>query len=154
MPERAEPHGQSNRPSYAPTFPSDLHLAMPAPDAAATWSTRGGAEAGGEQVLDMDFTPVIGRILKISPKERTTYLFSATTTIRKCAWFAWPARQITTPSSVPLGRAVMRKGVSVPEWLWEASAPHRLSATSDVPLHGQLSQGQRLIEQILKRGPF
>lgn len=31
-----------------------------------------------DRLLDMDFGPVIDKILKVIPKERTTYLFSAT----------------------------------------------------------------------------
>jgi len=31
-----------------------------------------------DRLLDMDFGPVIDKILKVMPKERTTYLFSAT----------------------------------------------------------------------------
>ena len=33
-----------------------------------------------DRLLDMDFGPVIDKILKVIPKERTTYLFSATMT--------------------------------------------------------------------------
>jgi ATP-dependent RNA helicase DDX47/RRP3 len=33
-----------------------------------------------DRLLDMDFGPVIDRILKLVPTERTTYLFSATMT--------------------------------------------------------------------------
>lgn len=35
-----------------------------------------------DRLLDMDFGPVIDKILKIIPKERTTYLFSATMTTK------------------------------------------------------------------------
>ena len=33
-------------------------------------------------MLDMDFGPIIDKILKVIPKERTTYLFSATMTTK------------------------------------------------------------------------
>jgi ATP-dependent RNA helicase DDX47/RRP3 len=35
-----------------------------------------------DRLLDMDFGPVIDNILKVIPKERTTYLFSATMTTK------------------------------------------------------------------------
>ena len=35
-----------------------------------------------DRLLDMDFGPVIDKILKVMPKERTTYLFSATMTTK------------------------------------------------------------------------
>ena len=35
-----------------------------------------------DRLLDMDFGPVIDKILKVIPKERTTYLFSATMTTK------------------------------------------------------------------------
>ena len=35
-----------------------------------------------DRLLDMDFGPVIDKILKMLPKERTTYLFSATMTTK------------------------------------------------------------------------
>ena len=31
-----------------------------------------------DRLLDMDFGPIIDKILKVIPRERTTYLFSAT----------------------------------------------------------------------------
>jgi ATP-dependent RNA helicase DDX47/RRP3 len=35
-----------------------------------------------DRLLDMDFGPDIDKILKVLPKERTTYLFSATMTTK------------------------------------------------------------------------
>ena len=35
-----------------------------------------------DRLLDMDFGPSIDKILKVMPKERTTYLFSATMTTK------------------------------------------------------------------------
>jgi ATP-dependent RNA helicase DDX47/RRP3 len=35
-----------------------------------------------DRLLDMDFGPSIDKILKLIPKERTTYLFSATMTTK------------------------------------------------------------------------
>ena len=35
-----------------------------------------------DRLLDMDFGPIIDKILKVIPKERTTYLFSATMTTK------------------------------------------------------------------------
>lgn len=35
-----------------------------------------------DRLLDMDFGPVIDKILKVIPKERITYLFSATMTTK------------------------------------------------------------------------
>lgn len=35
-----------------------------------------------DRLLDMDFGPSIDKILKVIPKERTTYLFSATMTTK------------------------------------------------------------------------
>jgi ATP-dependent RNA helicase DDX47/RRP3 len=35
-----------------------------------------------DRLLDMDFGPSIDKILKLMPKERTTYLFSATMTTK------------------------------------------------------------------------
>jgi ATP-dependent RNA helicase DDX47/RRP3 len=33
-----------------------------------------------DRLLDLDFGPIIDKILKVIPRERTTYLFSATMT--------------------------------------------------------------------------
>lgn len=35
-----------------------------------------------DRLLDMDFGPIIDKILKVIPKERNTYLFSATMTTK------------------------------------------------------------------------
>ncbi len=35
-----------------------------------------------DRLLDMDFGPAIDKILRVIPKERTTYLFSATMTTK------------------------------------------------------------------------
>ena len=35
-----------------------------------------------DRLLDMDFGPIIDKILKVIPRERTTYLFSATMTTK------------------------------------------------------------------------
>jgi ATP-dependent RNA helicase DDX47/RRP3 len=35
-----------------------------------------------DRLLDMDFGPIIDQILKVIPRERTTYLFSATMTTK------------------------------------------------------------------------
>ena len=35
-----------------------------------------------DRLLDMDFGPIIDKILKVMPQERTTYLFSATMTTK------------------------------------------------------------------------
>ena len=35
-----------------------------------------------DRLLDMDFGPIIDKILKVVPKERNTYLFSATMTTK------------------------------------------------------------------------
>ena len=35
-----------------------------------------------DRLLDMDFGPVIDKILRVLPKERNTYLFSATMTTK------------------------------------------------------------------------
>ena len=35
-----------------------------------------------DRLLDMDFGPIIDKILKVIPQERTTYLFSATMTTK------------------------------------------------------------------------
>ena len=35
-----------------------------------------------DKLLDMDFGPMIDRILKVIPKERNTFLFSATMTTK------------------------------------------------------------------------
>lgn len=35
-----------------------------------------------DKLLDMDFGPVIDKILKVIPKERNTFLFSATMTTK------------------------------------------------------------------------
>lgn len=35
-----------------------------------------------DRLLDMDFGPIIDEILKVIPRERTTYLFSATMTTK------------------------------------------------------------------------
>jgi len=35
-----------------------------------------------DKLLDLDFGPILDKILKVIPKERTTYLFSATMTTK------------------------------------------------------------------------
>jgi ATP-dependent RNA helicase DDX47/RRP3 len=73
-----------------------------------------------DRLLDMDFGPIIDQILKVIPRERTTYLFSATMTTKVAklqrASLADPARIEVTAKCAPprparwLGRADGRAG--------------------------------------------
>jgi ATP-dependent RNA helicase DDX47/RRP3 len=57
-----------------------------------------------DRLLDMDFGPIIDQILKVIPRERTTYLFSATMTTKVAklqrASLADPARIEVTAKCV------------------------------------------------------
>ncbi|THH29637.1 hypothetical protein EUX98_g4551 [Antrodiella citrinella] len=80
-----------------------------------------------DRLLDLDFGPIIDKILKVIPKERTTYLFSATMTTKVAK----------------LQRASLSNPVRV-EVSEKLSIILRTLGFPAVPLHGQLSQSARL----------
>ncbi|THH18490.1 hypothetical protein EW146_g2511 [Bondarzewia mesenterica] len=83
-----------------------------------------------DRLLDMDFGTVIDKILKVIPKERTTYLYSATMTTKmlSCNVPVFP-----TQYGWKSQRNIQRLSIIL-----------RTLGFPAVPLHGQLSQSQRL----------
>ncbi|CAG8489653.1 5438_t:CDS:2 [Scutellospora calospora] len=87
-----------------------------------------------DKLLDMDFGPVIDKILKIIPKERHTYLFSATMTTKVAK----------------LQRASLNNPVKIEVSSKTCNDTQRLALLlrnlgfPAIPLHGQLSQSKRL----------
>ncbi|CAG8775101.1 16451_t:CDS:2, partial [Cetraspora pellucida] len=87
-----------------------------------------------DKLLDMDFGPVIDKILKVIPKERHTYLFSATMTTKVAK----------------LQRASLNNPVKVEVSSKTCNDTQRLALLlrnlgfPAIPLHGQLSQSKRL----------
>ncbi|KAF7978138.1 hypothetical protein HWV62_1581 [Athelia sp. TMB] len=127
-----------------------------------------------DRLLDMDFGPVIDKILKVVPKERTTYLFSATMTTKVAklqrASLSNPVRvevsskyqTVSTLLQYYLFKPLVQKDVhliylcnslaqnSIIIFTRTVHDAQRLSIIlrtlgfPAVPLHGQLSQSQRL----------
>ncbi|KAI0319371.1 DEAD-domain-containing protein [Amylostereum chailletii] len=127
-----------------------------------------------DRLLDMDFGPVIDKILKIIPKERTTYLFSATMTTKVAklqrASLSNPVRvevsqKYSTVSTllqyylfIPLSQkdvhlVYLANSLAQNSMMVFTRTVHdaqrlaiilRTLGFPAVPLHGQLSQSQRL----------
>ncbi|ETW85993.1 hypothetical protein HETIRDRAFT_43950 [Heterobasidion irregulare TC 32-1] len=128
-----------------------------------------------DRLLDMDFGPVIDKILKVIPKERTTYLFSATMTTKVAklqrASLSNPVRvEVSSKYStvdtllqyyllVPLSQkdvhliylansmaqnSIMIFTRTVHDAQRRMSIILRTLGFPAIPLHGQLSQSQRL----------
>ncbi|KAF8633063.1 hypothetical protein AX15_001538 [Amanita polypyramis BW_CC] len=127
-----------------------------------------------DRLLDMDFGPVIDKILKVLPKERTTYLFSATMTTKvtklQRASLTNPVKvevsakyqTVSTLLQYYLLMPLKEKDVNL-IYLANSLAQNtmiiftrtvhdasrlaiilRILGFAAVPLHGQLSQSQRL----------
>ncbi|TFY76963.1 hypothetical protein EWM64_g7047 [Hericium alpestre] len=127
-----------------------------------------------DRLLDMDFGPVIDKILKVIPKERTTYLFSATMTTKVAklqrASLSNPVRvEVSTKYStvstllqyylfIPLSQKdvhliYLANSLAQNSMMVFTRTVHDAQRLSmilrtlgfpAVPLHGQLSQSQRL----------
>ncbi|KAI6132071.1 DEAD-domain-containing protein [Pisolithus croceorrhizus] len=110
-----------------------------------------------DRLLDMDFGPEIDQILKVIPKERTTYLFSATMTTKVAklqrASLSNPVRVETVSTLlqyylfVPLIHKDVHLIYLANETVHDAqrlSIMLRTLGFPAIPLHGQLSQSQRL----------
>jgi hypothetical protein len=70
-----------------------------------------------DRLLDMDFGPIIDKILKIIPKERNTYLFSATMTTKV-------AKLQRASLNKPVRVEVSNKYVPLPLSLWRNENPN------------------------------
>ncbi|CAJ0758240.1 15709_t:CDS:10 [Entrophospora sp. SA101] len=87
-----------------------------------------------DKLLDMDFGPIIDKLLKVIPKERNTYLFSATMTTKVAK----------------LQRASLNNPVKIEVSSKTCNDTQRLALLlrnlgfPAIPLHGQLSQANRL----------
>ncbi|KAA1469548.1 DEAD-domain-containing protein [Dentipellis sp. KUC8613] len=127
-----------------------------------------------DRLLDMDFGPVIDKILKVIPKERTTYLFSATMTTKVAKL---QRASLSNPIKVEVSEkystvsTLLQYYVFVPLSLKDVHLVYLANSLAQnstiiftrtvhdaqrlsiilrtlgfpaVPLHGQLSQSQRL----------
>ncbi|KAJ7188333.1 P-loop containing nucleoside triphosphate hydrolase protein [Mycena filopes] len=95
-----------------------------------------------DRLLDMDFGPVIDRILKLVPTERTTYLFSATMTSKVAKL---QRASLSNPVKVEVSTKYQTVSTLLQYYLFmPICIILRTLGLPAVPLHGQLSQSQRL----------
>lgn len=93
-----------------------------------------------DKLLDLDLGPVIDKILKVIPKERTTYLFSATMTTKVAklqrASLSNPVRvEVSSKYAPPPTDGLVANGT--------IQVFHRFHTTSILPIH---SHGQERCE--------
>ena len=87
-----------------------------------------------DKLLDLDLGPVIDKILKVIPKERTTYLFSATMTTKVAklqrASLSNPVRVEVSSKYAPVPIDTLVANDSIPD---TPPFPHSYNTTSSSP---------------------